>query len=83
MTDGTPPIRQATEADVESFGRILGAAFEDDPIINWIVRQDERRREAIETLFREVGPLRLPVGRRVLRHRGRQRRGALATTRRA
>jgi ribosomal protein S18 acetylase RimI-like enzyme len=54
MTSDTP-IRKATEADVESFGRILGAAFEDDPIINWIVRQDGRRREAIETLFREVG----------------------------
>ena len=55
MTESAPTIRKATEADVETFGRILGAAFDDDPIINWVVRQDERRSEAIETLFREVG----------------------------
>ena len=45
MTDGTPPIRQATEADVETFGRILGAAFDDDPIIDpELMRRGIRKR---------------------------------------
>ncbi len=50
-----PEIRGATVDDAEEVGRILGAAFDDNPIINWIVRTDERRGWAIETLFREVG----------------------------
>ncbi|HJM74960.1 MAG TPA: GNAT family N-acetyltransferase [Dehalococcoidia bacterium] len=55
MSSNAPAVRKATEADVETFGRILGAAFDDDPIANWLVRQDERRSEAIGTMFREVG----------------------------
>ncbi len=49
-----PTIRGATADDAEEIGRILRAAFDDDPLINWIVRQDERRSEAIEMLFREL-----------------------------
>lgn len=47
-------LRTATVADLPELGRALGAAFDDDPLLNWIVRQDERRAWAIETLFREV-----------------------------
>ena len=47
-------VRKATGEDLPAIGRVLGAAFDDDPLINWIVRQDGRRAWAIETLFREV-----------------------------
>jgi ribosomal protein S18 acetylase RimI-like enzyme len=47
-------LRAATAEDVAAIGRVLAAAFDDDPLINWIVRQDERRAWAIEALFREV-----------------------------
>ena len=56
MTSGpaTVEVRHATTEDLPAIGRVLGAAFDDDPVINWIVRQDGRRREAIELLFGEV-----------------------------
>jgi ribosomal protein S18 acetylase RimI-like enzyme len=47
-------IRRATIEDVPLLGRVLGAAFDDDPVINWFVRQDERRAASIKLLFREV-----------------------------
>ena len=47
-------VRQATAGDLDAIGRVLCAAFDDDPVVNWLVRQDERRAWAIETLFREV-----------------------------
>jgi GNAT superfamily N-acetyltransferase len=47
-------LRRATIEDAEAIGRVLGRAFHDDPVINWIIRQDERRPEHIETLFRVV-----------------------------
>ena len=45
-------VRKAREADIATVGRILAAAFDDDPVLNWVVRQDERRKEALETLLR-------------------------------
>ena len=45
-------VRKAHEADIATVGRILAAAFDDDPVLNWVVRQDERRKEALETLLR-------------------------------
>lgn len=47
-------IRVASKADIEALGAVLGAAFDDDPVINWFVRQDERRSASITALFREV-----------------------------
>ena len=47
-------VRKATAADLPAIGPVLGAVFDDDPLISWIVRQDKRRVWAIETLFREV-----------------------------
>ena len=64
-----PEIRGATVDDAEEVGRILGAAFDDNPIINWIVRTDERRGWAIETLFREVGRYEYQIGRASCRER--------------
>jgi len=47
-------VRAATAADLLAIGRVFGIAFDDDPVINWIVRQEARRAWAIETLFRKV-----------------------------
>ena len=54
MTSPAAPaeVRRAHEADIATVGRILAAAFDDDPVFAWFVRQDERRREAIEQLLR-------------------------------
>ena len=53
----TPPaaateVRRAGEADIDTVSRILGAAFDDDPVFNWFIRQDERHGEATELLLR-------------------------------
>ncbi len=47
-----PAVRKAREADIGTVGRILAAAFDDDPVLNWFVRQDERHGEAMELLLR-------------------------------
>ena len=47
-------ILKAGAEHLDAIGRVLGAAFDDDPVINWFVLQDERRAAAIERLFREV-----------------------------
>ena len=49
-----PAIRQATEADLDTIGAVLGAAFDTDPVFNWFVRNDELRSEAITRHVREV-----------------------------
>ncbi|MEZ4503216.1 MAG: GNAT family N-acetyltransferase [Dehalococcoidia bacterium] len=54
MTQPLPAVRYATVEDLDALGAVLGAAFDDDPVLNWLVRQDERRSEAIAALFREV-----------------------------
>ena len=45
-------VRRAGEADIAAVSRILAAAFDDDPVLNWFVRQDERHGEAMELLLR-------------------------------
>lgn len=54
MTAPAPTVRPASRADLEAIGEVLGAAFDDGPVVNWLVRQDERRPEAIRAVFREV-----------------------------
>ena len=54
MTRPPPAVRHATTEDLDALGAVLGAAFDDDPVLNWLVRQDDRRSEAIAALFREV-----------------------------
>lgn len=49
-----PELRRATVEDADAVGRVLGRAFHDDPVINWIIRHDARRLDHIETLFRVV-----------------------------
>jgi ribosomal protein S18 acetylase RimI-like enzyme len=45
-------VRKATQRDVEGTARSLSRAFDDDPVMNWLIRQDARRSEAFSTLFR-------------------------------
>lgn len=44
-------IRKATASDREACADILAEAFDRDPAINWLVRQDQKRAEAIHLLF--------------------------------
>jgi len=44
-------IRKATEADRATCIGILTRAFDDDPAMNWLVRQDEKRGTAFDLLF--------------------------------
>lgn len=48
----TTEVRRAGEADIDTVSRILAAAFDDDPVFNWFIRQDERHGEATERLLR-------------------------------
>ena len=45
-------VRSAGAADVALLTHILATAFDDDPVINWVMRQDAKRRWAIQTFFR-------------------------------
>ena len=47
-------VRAASADEIDALGTVLGAAFDADPVINWLVRQDEERQSSIEALFREV-----------------------------
>ena len=49
---GDAAPRPAGEADLDAVAGALAAAFDDDPVFNWFVRQDERRAEAIALLLR-------------------------------
>ncbi len=46
-----PAVRRAREADIATVSLILAAAFDDDPVLNWFVRQDERHGAAMELLL--------------------------------
>ena len=47
------PVRLATEADLPQVAETLAAAFDDDPVMNWLVRQDARRRWAMHAVYVE------------------------------
>lgn len=48
---GNPEIRKAAASDQEAVLRTLCRAFDADPVVNWLVRQDHRRRAAMEEFF--------------------------------
>jgi len=50
MDAAQPPLRAATPADAEEIADILSEAFDDDPVLNWVLRD----RRPIRTLFREM-----------------------------
>ncbi len=59
-----PDVRAATPADVGALSRALAAAFEDDPIFGWLLRDASRRRERLTRFFAlEVGDVVLPSGK--------------------
>ena len=56
MSDGPAPIPEVVRVGtqyIDVIARVLAAAFDDDPVFNWFVRQDERRSSAFEQIFRE------------------------------
>ncbi len=56
-------IHKATLADVDSLVLSLAHAFNDDPIVNWLVRQDDKRSYGFKELFRtSLCSLSLPHG---------------------
>jgi ribosomal protein S18 acetylase RimI-like enzyme len=48
-----PPaeIRKATLADQQAIIRILTRAFDGDPVVNWLMREDHKRRAAFAEFF--------------------------------
>lgn len=54
------PIRGANAADGAVLTRVLCQAFDDDPVMNWILRQDAARAAAFEWMFRLSLALTLP-----------------------
>ena len=48
----TEKIRKATDADIDRLVVSLSRAFDDDPVINWFIRQDDKRSYGFEVLFR-------------------------------
>src|SRR5262249_61713186 len=55
-------IRRAKASDVAVLTRVLCQAFDGDPVMNWILRQDGARAAAFEWMFRLSLALTLPHG---------------------
>jgi ribosomal protein S18 acetylase RimI-like enzyme len=54
-------IRKASHADTGRLAVSLARAFDDDPVINWLARKDNKRAQGIECLFRScIADLCLP-----------------------
>ena len=45
-------IRKATPADIDPIVRQFARAFDDDPFLNWIIRQDGKRARGFDLFFR-------------------------------
>lgn len=45
-------VRPASRSEVDLVARVLGEAFQDDPVSQWVFPGDERRREVQPTFFR-------------------------------
>lgn len=45
-------IRKASRADTGRLAVSLARAFDDDPVINWLARKDNKRVQGIQSLFR-------------------------------
>lgn len=48
----SPLVVDATDAHTSQATSSLSAAFEEDPVFDWIVKDDERRRERLDHAFR-------------------------------
>lgn len=49
------PVVKARRDQIGTVAEILTKAFDDDPVLNWFMRQDHRRGEAIATFFDVLG----------------------------
>jgi hypothetical protein len=43
--------RKASHKDTNRLASSLARAFDDDPVINWLIRKDKKRTQGMETLF--------------------------------
>lgn len=55
-------MRQATAADLPHLRGVLARAFDGDPVVNWVVRQDEGRAWAMAWLYRLSLDMATPMG---------------------
>jgi ribosomal protein S18 acetylase RimI-like enzyme len=56
-------VRKATRTDVPALTGVLARAFDDDPMANWFIAQDERRQERIAQMQRvSLERIALPQG---------------------
>jgi hypothetical protein len=56
-------VRGATPADVEALARALAAAFEEDPIFDWLLADERRRPKKLRRFFAlELGEIVVPSG---------------------
>jgi GNAT superfamily N-acetyltransferase len=56
-------IRAATSADLDALTRALAAAFMDDPIFAWLLRDERRRHQRLLRFFAlELGEVVMPTG---------------------
>jgi GNAT superfamily N-acetyltransferase len=61
-------IQPATAADVQAVGRVISAAFHDDPVTQWIAPDEERRRAIGPPLFELYASAFVPLGETYLTH---------------
>lgn len=58
-------IRAGRPDEAERIGAVLADAFRDDPVISWVIRDDEQRDEARAAFFSGYAAEELELGRRV------------------
>lgn len=59
-----PPVREATRHDAAVVIALIGDAFQDDPVLSWLIPDSERRHGTVTCYFRAiVKHLYLPYGR--------------------
>ena len=58
----TIAVRPATAADAAALREVLRRAFDGDPVVNWVVRQDAGREWAMRWLFRLTLDMGLSIG---------------------
>lgn len=44
-------VRRTALSDLPTFGHVLGAAFHDDPVLGWVIPDDDRRRVRLPALM--------------------------------
>ena len=63
MARHPPVIRKVTEDDFEACTLTLAAAFDDDPLVNYMLRQDDKRLDGLRQAYRElILPAYVPQG---------------------